>query len=94
MRRCYILVRQIFFVSNGVHYQRIDDNPVVGVYTTAEAAKDAARRIIANLVAKSDETVHMVEQACDSELIYKGFVVDSSGSIERSYSVIKQGMLL
>lgn len=81
-------------MSNGVLYQCADDNPVVMVYTTAEAAKRAACRIIANFVGNSDFPLNMVEQVVDSELIYKVSAVDCYGNCVHSYSVIKQGMFL
>ena len=94
MRRCYIVVRQVFFMSGSTHYQCAQDNPVVVVFTTYEAAKHAACRIISNFVGNSVDTFHMVEQVVDSELIYKVGAFDSYGNCVRSCSVIKQDLLL
>ena len=63
------------------------------VFSTAEAAKHVACRIIANFVGHSVDTFHMVEQVVDSELIYKVGAFDSYGNCVRSCSVIKQGIL-
>ena len=87
------MVRQSFYVSNGVLHQRANDNPVVALFSTAEAAKHAACRIIANFVEKSVFPFNMVEQVVDSELIYKVGAFDGYGNCVRSYSVIKQGIL-
>ena len=94
MRRCYILVRQSFYVSNGEHYQLADDNPVVEVFTTAEAAKDYARRIVENHIEYTRESQHMVEEKTNSELIYKVGAFNKSGICVVSYSVIKKGMMV
>lgn len=94
MRRCYIVVRQDFFLSHSVHYQIADDNPVVEVFTTAEAAKDFVRGIISRRLKYSNLPLHMVEENIDSELIYKAGSFDSSGHCDCSYNVIKKGMMV
>ena len=94
MRRCYIVVRQVFFLHGTTHYQCAQDNPVVEVFTTAEAAKDHARSIINLHIKSTKEPLHMVELEPDSELIYKVGSFDSLGRCERCYCVIKKGMLV
>lgn len=94
MRRCYILVRQSFYVSNGVPFQCEDDNPVVEVFTTAEVAKDVARRIVENHIKYSSQSLHMVEEEPNSELIYKVGAFNTSGICDVSYSVIRRGMMV
>lgn len=81
-------------MSASVHYQLADDNPVVEVFTTAEAAKAIARRVIKDLLKCSKPPLHIVEQEISSELIYKVSAIDESGRCERSYSVIKKGMMV
>ena len=94
MRRCYIVVRQLFYMSNGVHHQVAEDNPVREVFTTAEAAIDWARAYITFHIEHSPEPLHMVEVNLDSELIYKVGSFFSSGLCESSYCVIKKGMMV
>lgn len=81
-------------MSNGTHYQVADENPVVAVYTTEQAAVDVVRNIIQNRIERSDDILHTKELAIDSELIYRIGVFDSLGNCQVSYSVIKQGMML
>lgn len=94
MRRCYILVRQIFFVSNGVHYQSADDNPVSEVFTSAEAAISRARQIVVSHIHYCHQPLHIEEQKPSSELIYKIGAFDPSGICDVSYSVVKKGMMV
>ena len=81
-------------MSNGVPYQCEDDNPVVEVFTTSEVAKDVVRRIVENHIKYSSQSLHMVEEEPNSELIYKVGVLDTSGISVVSYSVIKKGMMV
>ena len=81
-------------MSNGVPYQCEDDNPVVEVFTTAEAAKDVARRIVENHIKYSFQPLHMVEEEPNSELIYKVGAFNTSGMCDVSYSVIRRGMMV
>ena len=83
MRRCYIIIRQVFFLSGFTHYQCAQDNPVAEVYTTAEAAKDWSRDVIKLHIKSTKEPLHMVEETPDSELIYKVCAFDSLGRCER-----------
>lgn len=94
MRRCYIVVRQVFILSDSLLYQCAQDNPVVDVFTTLEAAKDLARRIVKSHIECSNGYSHMVEDTPNSELVYKVGVFDRSERCEFSYSVIKKGMLV
>lgn len=94
MRRCYIVVRQLFYMSNGVHHQVAEDNPVRDVFTTAEAAIKWARAYITYHIEQSPEPLHMVEVKPDSEVIYKVSSFYSSGLCDRSYCVIKEGMMV
>ena len=88
MRRCYIVVRQV------VHYKCEQDNPVVEVFTTLEAAKDLACRIINHFVESSNGDLHMVESTPDSVCVYKVSAFDCLNRCESSYSVIKKGMMV
>ena len=88
------MVRQLFSESNGVPYQCEDDNPVVQVCTTAEVAKEVARRIVENHIKYSYQSLHMVEEEPNSELIYKVGAFNTSGICDVSYSVIKTGMMV
>jgi hypothetical protein len=88
------VVRQLFYLSETRHYQCAQDNPVVDVFTTQEAAKDLARRIIKSHIESSKGYLHIVEDTPDSELVYKVGAFDCSGLCEYSYSVIKKGMLV
>lgn len=81
-------------MSNGVPYQCEDDNPVVGVFTTAEVAKDVARRIVQNHIKYSSQPQLMDEYRPNSELIYKVGAFYTSGICDVSYSVIKIGMMV
>ena len=81
-------------MSNGVHYQCTDDYPVVDVFTTADAAKDRARRIVENHIKYSREPLHMVEKEPTTELFYKVGSFNKSGFCDVSYSVIKKGMMV
>lgn len=94
MRRCYIIVRQVFYLSGSTHYQCAQDNPVVEVFTTAEAAIDWAYSCIHHHITHSNESLHMVEETPDSQLIYKVGSFDSLGRCERAYCVIKKGMMV
>lgn len=93
MRRCYIIVRQLFYLSGGVHYQCAEDNPVRDVFTTEKAAITWARDYILYHINHSDTPLHMVEEKPDSELIYKVGAFDAAGNAERVYCVIKKGLL-
>lgn len=94
MRRCYIVVRQIFYLSDGVHYQCAEDNPVAEVFTTREAAIDWARACINHHIANTNTPLHLEEEYPDSELIYKAGSFDSAGNCERAYGVVKKGMMV
>lgn len=94
MRRCYIIIRQIFYVSKGLLYQCVNDNPVIDVSTTAEAAQERARSLIELYIKSTKEPLHMVEETPDSELIYKVGAFDSLGRCKRCYCVIKKGMMV
>jgi hypothetical protein len=84
----------VFFLSDSLHYQCAQDNPVVAVFTTLEAAKDLVRRIIKARIDRSNEELHMVVETPDSELVYKVGAFDSSDLCVYSYSVIKIGMMV
>ncbi len=94
MRRCYIVIRQVFFLSVSLHYQCADDNPVVKVFTTLEAAKNLARHLVKSETEFSNGDLHMVEETPDSELVYKASAFDRFDRCEFSYSVIKKGMMV
>lgn len=81
-------------MSNGYHHQVADENPIVAVYTTEQAAVDVVRNIIHNRIERFDDILHTKELAIDSEVLYRVGVFDSLGNCKVSYSVIKQGMML
>ena len=81
-------------MSNGVPFQCEDDNPVVEVFTTAEVAKVVARRIVENYIKYDSQSLHMVEEEPNSELIYKVGAINTSGICDISYSVIRRGMMV
>lgn len=82
------MVRQV------VHYNCEQDNPVVVVFTTLEAAKDLARRIINHFVESSNGDLFMDESFPDSEVVYKVSAFDCLNRCESTYSVIKKGMMV
>lgn len=94
MRRCYIIIRQSFYMSNGCHYQVADENPVVAVYTTGSAAVEVVCYLIRKWVENSDGKLHLKVCEIDSEVVLRLGAFDSLGNCFVSYSVIKQGMML
>lgn len=94
MRRCYIIIRQSFYMSNGWHYQVADENPVVAVYTTESAAIEAVRNIIMRWTRNSDGKLHAKLGNIDSKVVYRLGAFDSLGNCSVSYSVIKMGMMV
>lgn len=94
MRRCYIILRQAFYLSNGCRYQIAYEHPIVSVFTTEQVAVNVVRRIIQHVIESSNGELHSEEGAIDSEVLFRLSAIDSLSNTTLSYSVIKKGMMV
>lgn len=94
MRHCYIVVRYVSKVSNGVRQPDVEDNPVRMVFTTHIAAEEYASCLIRSYLAKLKGFFHFEEERPGAGILYRAKVVDAVGKCIRSYSVIKEVMVV
>lgn len=87
----YIIVKQFFYVSRGIHYQCADDNPVVMVYKSVDEAKRACDRLTQSWIQRHPD-VKLKTSAPSSEFVakYGLFVGDNC---EISYNIIKESLI-
>lgn len=88
------MVRQLFFVSDGVHHPCAEINPVRAVFTTEKAAKDWAIGRMRFHIDHSNEPLTIREDHPSSVVVYRIGSFDSSGLCETTYSVIKESMMV
>lgn len=88
----FIVTRQNFFVSRGVHYAMAMCNPVVGAWQSKQMVDEFFERRIQNFIANGFVCEHVKE---DHSLgtIERYIIKDKYGVVDCSYSVIVEPLI-
>lgn len=84
----YIIVKQVFYVSRGIHYQCADDNPVVMVYKSVDEAKGACGRLVQSWLQRHPN-LKLRTSAPTSAFVAKFGLFDGD-TCELSYNIVKE----
>lgn len=87
----YIIVKQLFYVSRGRHYQLADDNPVISVYKSF----DEAQRVCDHLVRiwlQNHSNLKLHKSVPSSTIVAKYGLYDGD-TCELSYNIVKEHAL-
>lgn len=88
----YIITRQVFFQSRGVHYACADNNPVVAVFETLAHAIEFAERFSANDDA-SGTKLEVINHHSSVGLMYSYVCRDENNLADRAYNIIHETVL-
>ena len=88
----YIVTRQTFFESRGVHYACADTNPVVAVFATLSHAIECAERITANSDG-SGTKAEVINHHSSVGVMYSYVCRDDNKLAERAYNIIHETLL-
>lgn len=88
----YIITRQIFIQSRGVHYACADNNPVVAVFETLSHAIECAERFTANSDA-SGPKAEVINHHSSVGLMYSYVRKDENDLVESAYNIIHETVL-
>lgn len=87
----YIIVKQIFYVRRGIHFQRADDNPVVMVYKSSDEAKNACYRLTQSWIQRYPHL--KLKTSAPSSVFVAKFGLFDGDTCELSYNIVKEYVL-
>jgi hypothetical protein len=88
----FIVTRQVFFQSRGVHYACADNNPVVAVFDALGHAIECVELLTANNDA-SEKKVEVINHHSSVGLMFSYVRRDDNNLAESAYNIIHETVL-